>query len=173
MTGARTRSLLVTSAALLAVGLLALYGGSAQAAIPSAATTLRNPLRSAKYRRSSGYGMRTHPITGERKLHAGLDMSAPQGTPIYAAADGTVEKIFNDSANGNGVKLRHPNGYATGYIHMASAPPVSVGQRVRQGDPIGVVGSTGRSTGPHLHFVLYSPEGDMIDPETMVDFTAW
>jgi len=175
MTARRTRSLLLTAAFLLGLGVFALYGVDAQAKVlPARNTRLINPLGSAKYRRSSPFGYRTHPITGDRKLHQGLDMAAPSGTPIYAAGDGTVEKIFNDDTNGHGVKIRHPNGYMTGYIHMVSAPPVRVGQTVRQGEVIGAVGSTGRSTGPHLHFVLYDTSGTMIDPESgPVDFAPW
>lgn len=132
-----------------------------------------NPLADARYRKSSPFGPRINPVTGQpQSLHNGLDMAAPSGTPIYAAAAGRVTKVFNDSTNGHGVKLDHDNGMGTAYIHMVEAPPVRVGQTVARGQLIGRVGSTGRSTGPHLHFMVYRGSTP-VDPETLVDFTPW
>lgn len=105
-------------------------------------------------RMSSGFGLRRHPILGYTRMHAGIDFAAPYGAPIYAATDGVVSYAGRHGGHGNYVRLEHGNGLATGYGHMsriAAAP----GQRVRQGQVIGYVGSTGLSTGPHLHYELY------------------
>lgn len=105
-------------------------------------------------RYSSGFGWRIHPITGRRKLHDGLDIAAPSGTTIVAAAAGTV--VFSGSmrAWGNNILIDHGSGYVTRYAHCSSLL-VNEGQQVSQGQPIGRVGSTGYSTGPHLHFSVY------------------
>jgi murein DD-endopeptidase MepM/ murein hydrolase activator NlpD len=137
---------------------------------------LSHPLKAGTYRISSRYGPRTHPVTGEvGKMHNGLDMAAPTGTPIYAAAPGTVSKLYSGhSTNGNGVILRHSdtdNIIATAYIHMDQVG-VRQGQRVRRGQKIGTVGSTGRSTGPHLHFIVYGPGWRTQDPEPLISGSA-
>lgn len=108
-----------------------------------------NPLEGA--RMSSGYGMRTHPVLGGRRGHAGIDLAAPTGTPIYATADGTVSKAAPFSSYGNFVSIEHGGKLQTRYAHM-SRIAVASGARVKKGDIIGYVGSTGRSTGPHLHY---------------------
>ena len=105
-----------------------------------------------KYTRiSDDYGMRTHPTLGVQMMHNGIDMAAPSGSPILAAADGNVIAAAYSSSMGNYIMIDHGSDIITVYMH-ASALNVSVGQEVSAGDRIGSVGSTGRSTGPHLHF---------------------
>lgn len=111
---------------------------------------------------SSNYGMRRHPILGYRRMHSGLDFKAGHGTPIYAVTDGTVESAGRNGGHGNYVRLDHGGGLDTGYSHM-SRIAVSRGQRVRRGQVIGYVGSTGLSTGPHLHYEMYRG-GKTVDP---------
>ncbi|OUP54421.1 hypothetical protein B5F17_00555 [Butyricicoccus pullicaecorum] len=103
---------------------------------------------------SSPYGYRTHPISGTRKLHKGLDISASSGNPVIAAASGTVVKSYFSSSYGNYVVISHGGGVMTAYAHMTRRL-VSVGERVAAGQQVGTVGSTGNSTGPHLHFEVY------------------
>ena len=100
---------------------------------------------------TSGYGMRVHPVLGGRRAHKGVDLAAPTGTPIYATADGVVRKAEWFSSYGLFVQLEHGASLETRYGHM-SRLNVFNGQQVRKGDLIGYVGSTGRSTGPHLHY---------------------
>jgi murein DD-endopeptidase MepM/ murein hydrolase activator NlpD len=112
---------------------------------------MRTPVDGAHV--TSGYGMRRHPIMGYTKFHKGVDFAAPTGTPVFAAGDGVVEDVGFRSGYGNFVLLRHQNGLETAYGHMSRfARGLSIGDRVGQGDVIAYVGSTGRSTGPHLHF---------------------
>lgn len=108
------------------------------------------PVKS-RYRMSSGFGMRTHPVTHQRRMHDGMDMAAPTGTPVYATADGVV--TFAGWSNGYGrlVKIRHALGFETRYAHNSKLR-VKVGQRVSRGDRIADMGSSGRSTGPHVHY---------------------
>lgn len=106
-------------------------------------------------RLSSRFGYRVHPIFKSRRMHAGIDLAAPRGTPIYASGDGVVEKAQRVSGYGLYVQLEHVNGYETGYGHMSRiADGMKPGVRVRQGQVIGYVGSTGNSTGNHLHFEI-------------------
>lgn len=110
---------------------------------------------SSSYRVSSYYGFRTHPVTGMRSsFHRGIDIAAAHGTPIYATASGTVTLARYNGTYGNCVKLSHVGGGGSLYGHM-SRIAVSAGQHVERGQIIGYIGSTGRSTGPHLHFELY------------------
>jgi murein DD-endopeptidase MepM/ murein hydrolase activator NlpD len=111
---------------------------------------------------TSGFGYRRHPILGYRKMHSGIDFGAPYGAPIYAATDGVITYAGRKGGYGNFVQINHGGGLATGYGHMSriAARP---GQRVRQGQIIGYVGSTGLSTGPHLHYELYR-NGAAINP---------
>ncbi|MEN3745865.1 M23 family metallopeptidase [Sphingomonas sp. HF-S3] len=118
---------------------------------------------------SSGFGMRRHPILGYSRMHKGLDVAAPWGAPVYAATDGVVQFAGRSSGYGNFVKLAHSGGYGTGYGHM-SRILVRSGQRVRKGQQIGAVGSTGMSTGPHLHYELYR-NGVAVNPRS-VSFTS-
>ena len=111
---------------------------------------------------TSGYGMRRHPILGYRRMHAGIDFKAGYGTPIYAVTDGTVQFAGRNGGHGNYVKLSHGGGLGTGYGHM-SRIAVSHGERVRRGQVIGYVGSTGLSTGPHLHYEMYR-NGATVNP---------
>lgn len=110
---------------------------------------LRTPIDGARL--TSGFGKRKHPILGYTKMHRGVDFAAPTGTPIYAAGDGTIEVAGRNGGYGNYVRIRHNGTYKTAYAHL-SRIKVKKGSRVRQGQVIGLVGSTGRSTGPHLHY---------------------
>ncbi len=123
---------------------------------------VRKPVVSAIMR--SGFGIRRHPILGYTKMHTGVDWSAPTGTPIYAAGNGVVERVGWESGYGKFVLIRHTNGYETAYGHMtAYARGIDQGTRVRQGQVIGFVGSTGLSTGSHLHYEIRI-NGRFVDP---------
>jgi murein DD-endopeptidase MepM/ murein hydrolase activator NlpD len=114
---------------------------------------LRSPLKFTRI--SSGFtGARFHPILGRTTAHYGIDYAAPLGTPVNASADGVVTLAGFDQGLGNTVKLRHPNGFETQYGHLSKLL-ARQGQRVTQGTPIGLVGSTGLSTGPHLHYIMF------------------
>ena len=115
---------------------------------------------------SSLYGGRTGPINGGFDWHPGLDIAVDIGTPVYAAAMGTVEMAGWNGGYGQYVKIRHGNGYESAYGHM-SGIAVTAGQQVRKGEIIGFVGSTGYSTGPHLHFEVFV-DGENIDPLYML-----
>ena len=112
---------------------------------------------------SSGFGYRMHPIHNEIRFHYGTDFAANAGTVIHAFADGTVLEAGTDSGYGNYVKLDHGNGYITLYGHCSELS-VSAGETVARGQPIALVGSTGQSTGPHLHFELIH-NGVYLNPE--------
>jgi murein DD-endopeptidase MepM/ murein hydrolase activator NlpD len=114
---------------------------------------MRKPMTAGVLR--SGFGMRRHPILKYTRMHTGVDFAAPRGTAILAAGNGVIEKAGRDSGYGNVIVIAHTNGYATVYAHQQGfAKGVAVGSRVRQGQVIGYVGSTGLSTGPHLHFEI-------------------
>ena len=114
---------------------------------------MKTPIDGARI--SSGFGKRRHPILGYSKMHSGVDFAAPKGTPIYAAGDGVVKVAGWQGGYGKFVELRHANNYNTAYGHMnAIAKGIKPGVRVRQGQVIGYVGTTGRSTGPHLHYEI-------------------
>ncbi|USI74273.1 M23 family metallopeptidase [Sphingomonas morindae] len=113
---------------------------------------------------SSGFGMRLHPILGYSRMHQGVDLAAPAGTPVVAAEDGQVGFAGWHGGHGNYVQIRHDPALVSGYGHL-SRILVRPGERVRQGMLIGYVGSTGLSTGPHLHFELFR-DGVAIDPRT-------
>ena len=120
-------------------------GHSAQKAL------MRTPIDGARL--SSGYGRRRHPILGYTKMHRGVDFAAPRGTPIYAAGNGIIEVARRNGAYGKYIRIRHNGTYKTAYAHMSRyGRNIKRGVRVRQGQIIGYVGSTGRSTGNHLHF---------------------
>jgi murein DD-endopeptidase MepM/ murein hydrolase activator NlpD len=114
---------------------------------------------------TSGYGMRRHPVLGYTRMHRGIDFHAPYGSPIYAVSDGTVEFAGRHGGHGNFVKLGHGGGLETGYAHM-SRIAVAPGERVRRGEVIGYVGSTGLATGPHLHFEVYR-NGETVNPQSV------
>jgi murein DD-endopeptidase MepM/ murein hydrolase activator NlpD len=123
---------------------------------------LRNPVPNGRF--SSGFGARRHPILGYTRMHTGADWSAPRGTPILAAGNGVVDKAGWEGGYGRQTIIRHPNGYETSYNHQNSiAKGVVPGARVRQGQVIGYVGSTGLSTGAHLHYELMV-NGAKVDP---------
>ena len=124
-------------------------------AIPS-----RMPLAAAIL--TSNYGMRTHPVLGGRRNHKGVDLAAPTGTPVYATADGLVAKAKRFSSYGLFIQIEHGANLQTRFAHM-SRLAVTAGQRVRKGELIGYVGSTGRSTGPHLHYEV-RVEGVAVNP---------
>jgi murein DD-endopeptidase MepM/ murein hydrolase activator NlpD len=118
--------------------------GTSTVAVPS-----RKPIDAMKL--SSAYGMRVHPVTGRLARHNGIDIPAPHGTPIYATADGIVGRAQRLGGYGLYVEVEHGNNIQTRYGHMSSFI-VAAGQRVKKGDILGYVGSTGRSTGNHLHY---------------------
>ena len=126
---------------------------------------LRTPVDGARL--SSGYGKRKHPVLGYNKMHRGVDFAAPRGTPIMAAGDGVIEASGRNGAYGKYVRIRHNSEYKTAYAHMSRiANAAHRGKRVRQGDIVGYVGSTGRSTGPHLHYEVLLG-GRQINPMTL------
>lgn len=112
---------------------------------------------------SDGFGYRIHPILGDRRLHRGIDFSAPVGTPIWAVADGTVITAEWDDNYGNFIEIRHADGIVTLYAH-ADKLFVTKGQRVQRGEAVAAVGSTGRSSGPHLHFEVLPDGKNPVDP---------
>ncbi|MBQ9238621.1 MAG: M23 family metallopeptidase [Treponema sp.] len=122
----------------------------------------------ARYRVSSPFGPRLDPITGTPSNHTGIDLACPQGTPVLAAMAGTVAYVGYSNVFGNYVIVNHGNGYQSLYGHL-SQTAARRGQRVQQGTRLGSVGSTGYSTGPHLHFTLYK-NGALVDPETLIRF---
>ncbi|MDC0046751.1 peptidoglycan DD-metalloendopeptidase family protein [Candidatus Pelagibacter sp.] len=112
---------------------------------------MKTPINGARL--SSPFGMRKHPIDGFNKMHKGTDFAAPMGTPIMASGDGVVKKAGWCGGGGNCVKIKHNSTYQTVYAHMSKfARGIKSGVRVKQGQTIGYVGSTGKSTGPHLHY---------------------
>ena len=114
---------------------------------------MRTPLDGARI--SSGFGKRKHPVLGYTKMHKGVDFAAPRNTPIFAAGDGIIELARKNGGYGNYIRIRHNTDYKTAYAHLASfGKNVSEGKRIKQGDVIGYVGTTGRSTGPHLHYEI-------------------
>ena len=128
-------------------------------------TLLRTPVDGARL--SSGFGMRKHPILGYNRMHKGLDFAAPTGTPIYAAGDGVVERASRWGAYGHYVRIRHNSTYKTAYAHLSKyGKGIKAGARVKQGQVIGYVGSTGRSTGPHLHYEVLV-DGAQVNPRSI------
>ncbi len=126
---------------------------------------MRTPINGAKL--TSAFGLRRHPILGFSKMHRGIDFGAVTGTPIFAAGDGVVEVRGGNGAYGNYIRIRHYGGFETAYAHMSRfAGDVAVGKRVRQGQVIGFVGSSGRSTGPHLHFEILKNDAQ-VNPMTV------
>ncbi|MGE0774431.1 MAG: M23 family metallopeptidase, partial [Sphingomonadaceae bacterium] len=120
-------------------------------------------------RQTSGFGLRLHPLLGYSRFHKGVDYGAPSGTPIVAVADGRVSFAGRNGGHGNYIKLTHGSGLTTAYAHL-SRFAVRSGTQVRQGQVIGYVGSTGLSTGPHLHFEVYK-NGKAVNP-TGVQFVS-
>jgi hypothetical protein len=141
----------------------------------AARTLIRTPIAGARL--SSSFGMRRHPVSGFNGMHKGVDFSAAPGTPIIAAGSGVIEKAGWLGSYGRYVKIRHNSTYSTAYAHMSRiAKGITPGTRVQQGEVIGYVGSSGRSTGPHLHYEILVnnrrvnpmtvrlPTGEKIDP---------
>lgn len=123
---------------------------------------LRTPIDGARI--SSRFGMRKHPILGYSRMHKGIDFAAPPGTPIFAAGSGRVEAAGRNGGYGNYVRIRHNGAYATAYAHMRQiASGIRDGSQVSQGQIIGYVGSTGSSTGPHLHYEIIH-QGEQVNP---------
>lgn len=143
-----------------------------QAAAPQVKRYI-NPLANAPFRLTSPFGYRSDPFTGQRTFHSGIDLATEAGTPIYAVAPGQVVKVFRGGNEGNGVKIQHTDGTASAYLHMVEAPPVSTGEVVSLGQSVGKVGSTGRSTKPHLHFMLYDAQGNKVDPAPLTSLLPW
>lgn len=133
-------------------------------------TFLRTPLDGARV--TSRFGMRSHPVLGFNRMHQGIDFGAPSGTPIYAAADGVVVSAKREGGYGLMVRIRHAGGVETRYAHMSRfGRGIASGRRVRQGDVIGAVGSTGLSTGPHLHYEV-NANGRPVNPARHVQPTV-
>lgn len=138
-----------------------LDNGGVQTVQPTAiAVPSRMPVEGVRL--SSDYGMRNHPVIGGRRAHKGVDLAGPTGTPIYATADGLVETAKNFSSYGLYVRIEHGARLETRYAHM-SRLAVAAGERVKKGDIIGYIGSTGRSTGPHLHYEVRI-DGEAVNP---------
>ena len=126
---------------------------------------MKTPINGARL--SSSYGMRKHPISGYNKMHKGVDFAAPTGTPIFAAGNGVVEYAGRNGGYGKYVRIRHDSTYKTAYAHLnAYKKGINNGARVKQGDVIGYVGSTGKSTGPHLHYEIIV-NGKQINPANL------
>lgn len=127
---------------------------------------LKAPLNYSRI--SSGFSYaRRHPVTRKVQPHTGVDYAAPIGTPVMSIGDGTVTSVKYEGAGGNTVRIRHNSVYSTAYLHLSKyAKGLKAGQRVRQGEVIGYVGSTGRSTGPHLDFRVWK-NGTPINPLKM------
>ena len=126
---------------------------------------MKTPIEGARV--TSRFGPRRHPTLGYTKAHKGVDFGARSGTPVMAAGDGTVARAGRFGSYGNYLLIRHANGYETAYAHLRGfARGVRKGARVRQGDVVAFVGSTGRSTGPHLHYEVRA-DGRHVNPETL------
>lgn len=124
---------------------------------------LRTPVEAARI--TSSFGSRRHPILGYTRMHTGVDFGASSGTPVYAAGDGVVVEVRRNGGYGNWVKIRHSNGWETGYAHLSRwAKGLKSGMRVSQGQLIAYVGSTGQSTGPHLHYEVMKG-GKKVNPK--------
>ena len=124
-------------------------GPTGSTSVSSISIPSRMPLEGSRL--TSDYGMRTHPVLGGRRNHKGVDLAAPTGTPVYATADGIIGRAEWFSSYGLYIEIDHGADLETRYAHM-SRLAVAAGERVKKGDLIGYVGSTGRSTGPHLHY---------------------
>ncbi|MGB1867212.1 MAG: M23 family metallopeptidase, partial [Candidatus Puniceispirillaceae bacterium] len=147
----------------------------------AARTLIRTPITGARL--SSNFGTRRHPVNGFNAMHKGVDFAAPKGTPIIAAGSGVVREAGWKGSFGRYIRIKHNATYDTAYAHMSRiAPHITAGSRVKQGEIIGYVGSTGRSTGAHLHYEILVnnrqvnpmtvrlPTGKQIDPVYLDDF---
>jgi len=123
-------------------------------------------------RLSSGFGRRKHPVLGYVKNHKGVDFAAPRGTPVLAAGTGTIERANRYGSFGNYIRIRHSDGYKTAYAHLKGfARGIKSGKHVRQDQVIGYVGTTGRSTGPHLHYEVHR-YGKAINPRKLAQLSG-
>ena len=126
---------------------------------------MKTPINGARL--SSSFGLRKHPIDGFTKMHRGTDFAAPKGTPIMASGNGIIKKVGWCGGGGNCIKIRHNSTYETVYAHMSKfARGMKTGVRVKQGQTIGFVGSTGKSTGPHLHYEVIV-NGKKVNSQTL------
>lgn len=177
-TNPRAATVLIGGGVALFGGLAAILAltGTAQAAqaAPAGAAGFLAPLP-GRPRKSSPFGVRRDPFTGKEKMHSGLDLSAPTGTPVFAPEAGTVESLLSNHATaGNVVYLRGQSGLKWAFLHL-SAFSVTRGQSVARGQQVGLVGSTGASTGPHLHLEAFRDD-TRIDPEPLFPpgtFAGW
>lgn len=150
-------------------------GDVTSSTVPAATIAIPSIMPLAAAKLTSNYGMRTHPVIGGRRNHQGVDLAAPTGTPVFATADGIVSRADHYSSYGLYISLQHGAALETRYAHM-SRLAVAAGQRVSKGDIIGYVGSTGRSTGPHLHYevrmdgVAVNPIPYMVESEAQQAF---
>jgi len=146
-------------------------------------TLMRTPVNGARL--SSGFGMRRHPVTGYSAMHKGLDFAVPKGTPVLAAGTGHIEFAGWNGSYGKYIRIRHNSTYKTAYAHLSGlAAGIRNGYQVQQGEVIGYVGSTGRSTGPHLHYEILVnnrklnpltvklPTGQGVPADLMASFNA-
>jgi len=154
-----TKQIVVQSKSLDEITILAKEKEQLLTAIPAI-----QPVKNENLKRiASGYGWRSDPFTKVKKFHEGMDFSAPRGTPVYATGDGRVERADNRATGyGNHIEVNHGYGYTSLYAHLYKYN-VRPGQRVKRGDVIGFVGSTGRSQGPHLHYEIIK-DGKHINP---------
>lgn len=154
-----TKQIVIQSKSLDEIAILATEKQKLLEAIPAIQPVKNENLT----RMASGFGYRTDPFTKERKFHWGMDFTAPRGTPVYASGDGVVRRADNTATGyGNHIVIEHGFGYESLYAHLFKYN-VRVGQKVRRGDLIGFVGSTGRSEAPHLHYEIFK-DGDRINP---------
>ena len=153
------KQIVVQSKSLDEIAKLAAEKEKLLAAIPAI-----QPVRNQDLKRmASGYGMRSDPFTKVRKMHYGMDFSAPRGTPIYASGDGIIDRADNTATGyGNHIRIDHGYGYVSLYAHLYKYN-VRKNQKVKRGDLIGFVGSTGRSEAPHLHYEIFK-DGERINP---------
>lgn len=153
------KAIVVQSKSLDEIGVLAEDKEKFLASIPAIQPVKNEDLT----RMASGFGFRIDPFTKVRKFHYGMDFTAPRGTPIYATGDGVIERADNNSSGyGNHIRIEHGYGYVSLYGHLYKYN-VRVNQRVKRGDLIGYVGSTGRSEAPHLHYEVFK-DGERINP---------
>ncbi|MDX1462195.1 MAG: M23 family metallopeptidase [Marinirhabdus sp.] len=154
-----TKQIVVQSRSLDEIALLAEEKEQLLAAIPAIQPVNNEDLT----RMASGYGYRTDPFTKARKMHWGMDFTAPRGTPVYASGDGVVSRADNNASGyGNHIRIDHGYGYESLYAHLYKYN-IRAGQTVKRGDLIGFVGSTGRSEAPHLHYEVFK-DGERINP---------
>ena len=153
------------TAGLITIGVLVHHN---KKGLKATASKVQNWLKPVTAKITSGFGYRTDPKTGKPKeFHNGIDLAVPVGTSIKSPMDGVVQIVNSGGDGGNQIIIKHSNGYFTGYAHL-SKQLVKKGDKVKQGDVIGLSGNTGKSTGPHLHLTMTEPSGAKIDPQKMI-----